>query len=712
MEGFAPAPESKMSLTGVPPNGRPPSPSPAAAAATNSSHDGTSPSSVVPEPSISHTVNPGTHNEKRTGLAVGAANPQSTNSEADANPGVPTIRVQQAHAERSSPSKEGGTSWLSRKTSKKIPVRPRSRLIDNVFEGITLDIPSGGLSDELSTNEMQFSQPGSMLVHGKKFYGPQPVGNLTTRNTVAGRVTRSNPSMRARAPAKILSTDEETLSQKVRLFYEVGAELPQDTEGTSSLGMRMGLRWQDALAGTDGKSTSSISRATSNSDLHSVDSSVGQRTGSTQDPISARGDYEFAGGMEDWQDVEYGDIDRYGFIDPQSQRTEQPSSTGVARSLPTSEPPTLHRVATALQLASETPRRQQTIRRSPSSVRHTNRTSTGPGMNRQASGQSSVRPASSQSAYQGNLAKRNSSFRSASNRLPHNKSRRLMDEASDMLTLPPDLASVSGNGDTSSSSSASARLKETQRERKWQKMAKVVSKGSHGSGMVFDFDTHSPKLIERTWKGIPDRWRATAWHAFLSASAKKRKDSLSDEDLIYAYHEYMTLSSPDDVQIDIDVPRTISSHIMFRRRYRGGQRLLFHVLHAMSLHFAETGYVQGMAALAATLLAYYDEEMAFVMLARLWDLRGLDKLYKEGFGGLIEALDNFEKLWMGQGEIAAKLVRLHSPKRNCVLTGHTSEWVEHHTNSVRDSLVSDIVQLLDSLSCTTSSVGCIHAPRR
>ena len=85
-----------------------------------------------------------------------------------------------------------------------------------------------------------------------------------------------------------------------------------------------------------------------------------------------------------------------------------------------------------------------------------------------------------------------------------------MDEAGDMLTLPPSLAGMTDNGDISGNSSASARLKETERERKWQKMARVVSKGPPGSGMVFDFDTRSPKLIERTWKGIPDRWRATA----------------------------------------------------------------------------------------------------------------------------------------------------------------------------------------------------------
>jgi hypothetical protein len=225
-----------------------------------------------------------------------------------------------------------------------------------------------------------------------------------------------------------------------------------------------------------------------------------------------------------------------------------------------------------------------------------------------------------------------------------------------MLTLPPNLEDIAENSEVRGSVVALQR-KERQREEKWRKMAKISSTDSHGGGMVFDFDVNDPTLIERTWKGIPDRWRATAWYAFLSASARTRKDSPVDKDLIEVFHECQSRSSPDDMQIDIDVPRTVSSHIMFRRRYRGGQRLLFRVLHAMSLYFPDTGYVQGMAALAATLLAYYEEEKAFVMLVRLWELRGLNELYKSGFGGLMEALDDFEKLWLGGGELAKKLVR-------------------------------------------------------
>lgn len=223
-----------------------------------------------------------------------------------------------------------------------------------------------------------------------------------------------------------------------------------------------------------------------------------------------------------------------------------------------------------------------------------------------------------------------------------------------MLTLPFEPVATSDEVDTPAS--RAMRRKEWEREEKWTKMAKPTKTNPDGGGMTFEFDTKSSKLMERTWKGIPDRWRATAWYSFLATSAKKRDDSPTEEELMQAFHDFQHMSSADDVQIDIDVPRTISSHIMFRRRYRGGQRLLFRVLHAMSLYFPETGYVQGMAALAATLLSYFDEEHAFIMLVRLWQLRGLDRLYRSGFAGLMEALDDFEKDWLAGGEVAAKLV--------------------------------------------------------
>lgn len=128
------------------------------------------------------------------------------------------------------------------------------------------------------------------------------------------------------------------------------------------------------------------------------------------------------------------------------------------------------------------------------------------------------------------------------------------------------------------------------------------------------------------------------------------------------------MPSADDVQIDLDVPRTISDHIMFRRRYEGGQRLLFRVLHCLGLYFPEVGYVQGMASLAATLLCYYDEETTFIMLVRLWELRGLEKLFRNGFGGLMAALEEFENGWLKGTSMSKKLVRKplqHPYQRRC-----------------------------------------------
>jgi Rab-GTPase-TBC domain len=87
------------------------------------------------------------------------------------------------------------------------------------------------------------------------------------------------------------------------------------------------------------------------------------------------------------------------------------------------------------------------------------------------------------------------------------------------------------------------------------------------------------------------------------------------------------------------------------------QRLLFRVLHGLSLYFPDVGYVQGMASLAATLLCYYDEDNCFVMLVRLWKLRGLERLYGLGFGGLMGALDELEKKWLTGRDVTKKLVR-------------------------------------------------------
>ena len=542
------------------------------------------------------------------------------------------------------------------------------------FRGISLDIniPTGGFSEELSTNSIEFSKRGSMLIDGRRVnsVNRKPSPNLTPimddekresgEPVVDAPITNvevvtapNTPS--GRAPAKELSADEVMLSEKVRAFYAAGTDDPHETESTTNLATRMGARWQAALvAEARNVSGPSLSCATSTTDVNDDINNSRQPSMTTSTSqtymLLEREENELAGGLEDWKDIDNADVDRYGFI-----LARAPSTVDGADE---SKPQRITRVTTSLQLASETPRRRHTLRRTPSSAHGSTRS----GHEAHSSPHlTPPRPASSQSAF----IRSHSGRRSGRIPVPSSRNRRLMDTAMDMLTLPRSAQSVVENGRILIDD-ARARRKELEREEKWRKMAQALPQSKDpksglpivggGSESGYTFDTTSPKLVERTWKGIPDKWRATAWHSFLSASASRDEKSLSDTELITLFHNYQSQSSPDDVQIDIDVPRTISAHIMFRRRYRGGQRLLFRVLHAMSLHFAETGYVQGMAALAVTLLAYYDEEKAFIMLVRMWELRGLEKLYKAGFGGLMAALDDFEKNWLGRGEVARKLV--------------------------------------------------------
>jgi hypothetical protein len=490
--------------------------------------------------------------------------------------------------------------------------------------------------EELPSQQQEYE---TKTVHPPNSAQTEENGTETEALDVPARSSKLPPSLRVRRsamPSRVISADEDMLSRRVRLMYEKGEENVTDSEVARAMALENGVLWEEA--GPTSEETSRLSGASvSGAETKSMVSSVGPETA----PGIKKEPNELAGGIEYWHNIRAGDVDRYGFIRSPTSN----SNDGT-------EPSPIQRVSTSLLLASESPRRRYTIR--PPSALASNRSFAGRSSNRKVTAPS-IRPSSSQSTYSAPVRRSTSRFRQATNRLPHNRDRRFKDEAADMLTLP------AADGGVDAAAMRAARKKEWRREEKWTKMAKPTKNSRVGGGMSFEFDTQSSKLIERTWKGIPDRWRSTAWYAFLETSAKKRSDSPTEEALIDAYHEYQIVSSPDDVQIDIDVPRTITSHIMFRRRYRGGQRLLFRVLHSMSLYFPDTGYVQGMAALAATLLAYYDEEHAFIMLVRLWQLRGLEELYRSGFAGLMEALGDFEREWLAGGEVAMKLNELGIP---------------------------------------------------
>ncbi|KAI8931394.1 hypothetical protein NX059_011724 [Plenodomus lindquistii] len=547
---------------------------------------------------------------------------------------------------------------------------------DDDFAGIDTIIPTGSLDDLTSDAQISFSKRGSMMLGGKKanrrskqmdllVHGappppqaeqeqaqpstqqepPPPTARQDLTPPTAQHLSPRSPSRcvaRGRAAShRVLSTDEMALSRKVRTMYQHGNEsavnwdAPDDEVNSTRNSVAYSSSVTDTAAMTSGLAK--------NEDASSVYSSQ-------HASVIVKEPTEAAGGLEDWADLEGGEVDRYGFIIPQKTRR---TNGAFDEGLEGPDEPRIQRVSTTLQLVSNEPRRR-TFGRSTSRARSTAPRSQSP---RRRASQKSLRQTRS-SIFSGQTSATRSShrpLRHATNILPHNRDRRLRDEASDMLKLPPGLAEVAEQAEGGKAAQA-MKAKEIERNEKWRKMAKVVKAGADKGGMLFEFDTKDSKLISRTWKGIPDRWRATAWYSFLAASARADASSPSEQDLIASFYELQEESSAEDVQIDVDVPRTINRHIMFRRRYRGGQRLLFRVLHAMSLYLPDTGYVQGMAALAATLLCYYEEDRAFVMLVRLWMLRGLERLYEAGFAGLMEALEDFEQNWLCGGDVAKQLV--------------------------------------------------------
>ncbi|KAL9602693.1 MAG: hypothetical protein Q9219_001683 [cf. Caloplaca sp. 3 TL-2023] len=529
------------------------------------------------------------------------------------------------------------------------------------FLGIVTEIPTGSFDDLTLPGQVEFSSRGSMFIGGKRAKIPN---GLPHAKLVKSRKQSIHlPSPQANTPKRIMSADEEMSSNKIRSLYEDGTD--QRSGSSRKLLGEQSEKARATMSQTSlprpPESAENNSHPTSLAASSIEGSQVSSDTGKDLQSL-IREEQEMAGGIEDWENVTSGEVDRYGFIVPSQ------ASQGSSLDSRQSKSQRIQRVSTVLQIASEAPRRRRSrLGRSPSSAKSPACSNTVKDTKRSASRNN--RPMSSQSSYRENLNSTQMRLRHAAIRLPHNRNHRILDEAGDMLTLPPGLEDLNEDYEASRAAEES-RQRERRREEKWQKMAKIVNHDDRmGGGMIFDFDTKSHKVIDRTWKGIPDRWRATAWHAFLSASARRRKAPASDDELKAEFQELLIQGSPDDMQIDLDVPRTINSHIMFRKRYRGGQRLLFRVLHCLSIYFPNTGYVQGMAALAATLLCYFDEEMAFVMMVRLWQLRGLERLYQSGFEGLMQALGELEKGWLANGEVSAKLDEL-----NITPTAYGTRW--------------------------------------
>ncbi|KAH8835131.1 rab-GTPase-TBC domain-containing protein [Flagelloscypha sp. PMI_526] len=176
--------------------------------------------------------------------------------------------------------------------------------------------------------------------------------------------------------------------------------------------------------------------------------------------------------------------------------------------------------------------------------------------------------------------------------------------------------------------------KEGERTEKWTRMLEPESRDFGGNAGRWRVKAgKNAKLRRRIYKGVPDRWRGAVWEMLIHARSGQPAGDKEKE-----YHERLAEPSSFDVQIDLDVPRTIGGHIMFKTRYGTGQRSLFHVLHSFSLYCSTCGYVQGMGPITSTLLLYLPPSHVYELLTLLHSPSSynLHSTFSPGFPGLME----------------------------------------------------------------------------
>lgn len=124
--------------------------------------------------------------------------------------------------------------------------------------------------------------------------------------------------------------------------------------------------------------------------------------------------------------------------------------------------------------------------------------------------------------------------------------------------------------------------KDVERRRivKWSQMLESEKRDNGGNVSVWRVNFgKEKKLRSRVFKGIPDAWRAAAWEVLIGRWVGKQhgRDSLEARELERMltqlrteYRSSVDRPSSYDVQIDLDVPRTINGHVLFKTRYGQG----------------------------------------------------------------------------------------------------------------------------------------------
>jgi ankyrin repeat protein len=170
----------------------------------------------------------------------------------------------------------------------------------------------------------------------------------------------------------------------------------------------------------------------------------------------------------------------------------------------------------------------------------------------------------------------------------------------------------------------------TKEQEKWQRTINKLVPSSRSSRR---------KIRKKLYKGIPNQFRGTLWLKCCGAQESRDENPHEYNRLLNASLERIHAD-----QIDKDINRTMRGHIKYTTRFGKGQCMLYNVLKAYAIRDPEVGYCQGMSEIAALLLLYLDEELAFWTLVRLFENYEIRTIYTPTMDGLHTALAVFESI--------------------------------------------------------------------
>jgi len=194
------------------------------------------------------------------------------------------------------------------------------------FMSILTEIPTGSFEDLTIPGQVEFSKRGSMLIGGKK--ANKASGEPLSPGRAIGSRRQPNGSALAPppiVPKRILSANDEALSQKVRLLYEgiIGRDTNQATRTSKILEnsiIEEKVKQPSLMVPSHAQNAPEI---ITNGDVSDRAPTCNGSARSTSDCALLQEQTELAGGIEDWEDLNGGDVDRYGFIVPRTDQIRQ-----------------------------------------------------------------------------------------------------------------------------------------------------------------------------------------------------------------------------------------------------------------------------------------------------------------------------------------------------------------------------------------------------